>query len=83
MPDPVDPLVIDLLEWIGPGRPYRDVMDAWRTSCPRLPVWEVANTRGLVACSRDLAGIEQVHCTAEAAALLRSRGRAPATRPVA
>jgi D-3-phosphoglycerate dehydrogenase len=23
-------------------------MDAWRTSCPRLPVWEEANDRGLV-----------------------------------
>ena len=45
----VDCLVLDLLEWIGPGpRPYREVLDAWRTSCPRLPVWEEANDRGLV-----------------------------------
>jgi hypothetical protein len=49
MPDPVDALILDLLEWIGPkGRPYREVMDAWRTSCPRLPVWEEANERGLL-----------------------------------
>jgi hypothetical protein len=47
--DPVEPLILDLLEWIGPrGRPYRDVMDAWRTSCPRLPVWEEANARGFI-----------------------------------
>lgn len=47
MPDPVDALILDLLEWIGPARrPYREVMDAWRTSCPRLPVWEEANLRG-------------------------------------
>ena len=47
MSDPVDALVIDLLEWIGPhGRPYAEVIDAWRTSCPRLPVWEEANARG-------------------------------------
>ena len=47
MPDPVDALVIDLLEWIGPhSRPYAEVIDAWRTSCPRLPVWEEANARG-------------------------------------
>jgi putative acetyltransferase len=47
MPDTVDALILDLLEWIGPGaRPYPDVMDAWRTSCPRLPVWEEANERG-------------------------------------
>jgi hypothetical protein len=23
-------------------------MEAWRTSCPKLPVWEDANDRGLV-----------------------------------
>ena len=44
MPDPVDTLILDLLEWIGPGhRAYTEMMDAWRTSCPRLPVWEDAN----------------------------------------
>jgi hypothetical protein len=49
MSDPVDALVLDLLEWIGPhGRPYAEVIDAWRTSCPRLPVWEEANARGYV-----------------------------------
>ena len=49
MSDPVDPLIVDLLEWIGPrGRPYAEVMDAWRTSCPRLPVWEEANSRGYI-----------------------------------
>jgi len=73
MADPLDPLVLDLLDWIGPGRPYLDVMDAWRTSCPRLPVWEEANARGLVECSRDDAGIEQVRITAGGADLLRSR----------
>ena len=49
MPDPVEALVLDLLEWIGPrARPYAEVMDAWRTSCPRLPVWEDANDHGFV-----------------------------------
>lgn len=50
MSDPVEALVLDLLEWIGSTpRPYAEVMDAWRTSCPRLPVWEEANARGFVA----------------------------------
>ena len=49
MSDTVDALILDLLEWIGPGsRPYAEVMDAWRTSCPRLPVWEDATERGFV-----------------------------------
>jgi hypothetical protein len=49
MSDPVDALILDLLEWIGPhGRPYHEVLNAWRTSCPRLPVWEDANDRGFI-----------------------------------
>lgn len=49
MADPVEALIIDLLEWIGPSpRPYAEVMEAWRTSCPRLPVWEEANARGYI-----------------------------------
>ncbi len=36
-------LVLDLLEWIAAEpRRYTDVMEAWRTSCPRLPIWEDA-----------------------------------------
>lgn len=49
MPNAVDALVLDLLEWIGPNlRPYAEVIEAWRTSCPRLPVWEEANERGFI-----------------------------------
>ncbi len=49
MTDTVEPLILDLLEWIGPeARPYAEVMEAWRTSCPRLPVWEEASARGFV-----------------------------------
>jgi hypothetical protein len=49
MSDPVAALVLDLLEWIGPEpRPYAEVIEAWRTSCPRLPVWEEANARGFL-----------------------------------
>jgi hypothetical protein len=47
--DTVDALILDLLEWIGPRRRlYSEVIDAWRTSCPRLPVWEEANERGFL-----------------------------------
>jgi hypothetical protein len=45
----VDGLILDLLEWLSKrDRSYEEVLDAWRTSCPRLPVWEEANDRGLV-----------------------------------
>ncbi len=46
----LDSLVFDLVEWVGKEpRTYRQVMDAWRTSCPRLTVWEEALDRGLLA----------------------------------
>jgi D-3-phosphoglycerate dehydrogenase len=49
MLDTIDTLILDLLEWIGPGsRPYAEVIEAWRTSCPRLPIWEDANELGFV-----------------------------------
>ena len=45
----VEALILDLLEWVAKrDRTYEEVMEAWRTSCPRLPVWEEANDRGLV-----------------------------------
>lgn len=45
----IDALVLDLLEWIGPDvRPYDETLEAWRTSCPRLPVWEEADAAGFL-----------------------------------
>lgn len=49
MSDSIDALILDLLEWIGAEpKPYSEVIEAWRTSCPRLPVWEDATERGFV-----------------------------------
>ena len=43
-------LILDLLEWLSPApRQYQEVMSAWRTSCPRLPIWEDALDARLVA----------------------------------
>ena len=37
MSDPVDALVLDLLEWIGSKpRPYLEVIEAWRNILPAL-----------------------------------------------
>ena len=42
-------LVADLLEWLLPmSRPYEEVMAAWRTTCPRLTIWEDASDAGYV-----------------------------------
>ena len=38
-----------LLEWIGERpREYAEVMEAWRTSCPRLSIWEDACAEDLI-----------------------------------
>jgi hypothetical protein len=53
MTDTVENLILDLLEWVGCAeRTYHETMDAWRTSCPRLQVWEDASGRGLVETAR-------------------------------
>jgi hypothetical protein len=76
--DTVENLILDLLEWLtGRDRTYEEVMDAWRTSCPRLPVWEDANDLGLVRVERDN-GTSFVRVSQLGRALLDERRRRPA-----
>jgi hypothetical protein len=71
--DAVESLLLDLLEWIANReRSYDEVMDAWRTSCPRFPVWESANERGLVA-RQYVNGRIVVKVTPSGLALLEAR----------
>ncbi len=43
MPDPSHALTLQFLAWIADGpRSYAEVMEAWRSSCPRLSIWEDA-----------------------------------------
>ena len=49
MSDILTPLTIDFLAWLqAVPRSYAEVMDVWRTSCPRLTIWEDAIDAGLV-----------------------------------
>ena len=42
-------LVADLIQFVAnKPRTYEEVMDAWRTSCPRLTIWEDAVDYGFV-----------------------------------
>jgi hypothetical protein len=71
----IEALILDLLEWVANGeRSYKEVMDAWRTSCPRLPVWEDANDRGLII-REEANGRCIVRITAPGLALLEQRKR--------
>jgi D-3-phosphoglycerate dehydrogenase len=73
MADTVDNLILDLVEWVERrDRTYQETMEAWRTSCPRLPVWEDACERGLVerAVANDRV---MVRATSGGLAFLRER----------
>ncbi len=72
----LDALILDLLEWIGPdAKPYSEVMEAWRTSCPRLTVWEDANDRGFVERRSDEERGAVVLLTGPGREFLAARGR--------
>lgn len=69
-------LITDLVTWVSKqSRPYNDVMEAWRTSCPRLPIWEDATEFGLIerAVGEDNAPI--VRITAKGQAFLSGSKR--------
>ena len=78
MSDETRSLMLDLVEWIAKRpRPYRDVMEAWRTSCPRLPIWEDAVDQGLVARHYKSGEGPYVSVTKSGLALLQAEGRLP------
>ena len=76
MTETTDPLVLDLVEWIGrEPRLYAEVIETWRTSCPRLTIWEDAVDRGFVA-RQPTAGGVRLGITESGANFLRAHGRA-------
>ena len=77
MAETADPLVLDFVEWIArEPRAYSEVIGAWKTSCPRLTIWEDASDRGYVA-RESVAGFGLLVTVTEAGErLLREHGRA-------
>jgi hypothetical protein len=71
----VEELIRDLLEWIiMRERTYQEVIDAWRTSCPKLPVWEEANDRKFIA-MEDRTGRFVISVTEAGSAFIEGRNR--------
>jgi len=69
-----DALILDFLDWLAAGpKPYAEVMEAWRTSCPRLTVWEDAVDEGLVV-RRGADASVVVELTAKGRAMVRPGG---------
>ncbi|MFM0247216.1 3-phosphoglycerate dehydrogenase [Paraburkholderia sediminicola] len=78
----IEPLILDLLEWIGTGaRPYSEAIDVWRTSCPRLPVWEDACARGYLTRTHLPGGVAEVALSPAGAAYLRASRSMPKANP--
>jgi hypothetical protein len=71
-----DPLVLDFVEWVArEPRAYAEVISTWKTSCPRLTIWEDAADHGYVA-RETIAGIGLVIAVTEGGEkLLRANGR--------
>jgi hypothetical protein len=71
-----DPLVLDFVEWIArEPRAYAEVIGAWKTSCPRLTIWEDAAENGYVA-RENVAGLGLViKVTEDGRKVLRANGR--------
>jgi CTP-dependent riboflavin kinase len=76
MDDAADPLVLDFVEWVAREvRPYAEVVSTWRTSCPRLTIWEDAEDSGYVT-RETVAGFGMlVVVTEKGEKLLRACGR--------
>ena len=84
MASPLDPLILDLVEWIArEPRRYSDVIDSWRTSCPRLTVWEDAVDRGLVERAARGGSDIFVIATPRGAEFLAAHGRGHPVRAAA
>jgi hypothetical protein len=57
-------IMVQFLQWVADRpRTYADVMDAWRSSCPRFPVWEDARADGLVRQAGSEHGTRRVELT--------------------
>lgn len=70
MSDSPSLIMIQFLTWVADRpRSYAETMDAWRTSCPRLSVWEDAVIADLVRLEGE--GSRAVKLTERGAALLR------------
>ncbi|NVD70512.1 hypothetical protein D0T25_04175 [Duganella sp. BJB488] len=68
-----DNLTLQMLDWLQ-QRPhsYSEVMEVWRSSCPRLTIWEDACADGLIASEGGASG--QVFVSEKGRRLLQSAG---------
>ena len=69
-------LTLQFLDFVADGRTYGETMEAWRSTCPRMPIWEDAVRDGLVRIENDGAmKSSRVVLTARGKARLGASGR--------
>lgn len=77
MSDSPSLIMIQFLSWVADRpRSYAETMEAWRTSCPRLSVWEDAVIADLVRLEGE--GGRAVRLTKRGGALLAAQNQASA-----
>lgn len=67
-------LTLQLLEWVAEApRSRTELLEAWKSTCPRLSIWEDACADGLLGCGvgRD----DRVRLTDEGLRRLRARAQ--------
>ena len=70
-------LTLQLLEWVAAReRTYAEAIEAWRSNCPRLSVWDDARINGLIRTNRESGCAPVVELTPAGRALLDSTPRA-------
>jgi hypothetical protein len=70
MPESVSLLTLEFLAWIDSRpRTYAEAIEAWRSSCPRHPVWDDALIEGLIR-------IESAETMGRSVVILTPRGKA-------
>jgi len=49
MAEAITPLTMEFLSWVAARpRTYAEAMEAWRSHCPRHPVWDDALSEGFI-----------------------------------
>ena len=80
MPEPVSLSMVQFLNWVADRpRTYAEAMDAWRTSCPRLSVWEDSIIAGYVRVGSGKSG--SVSLTPRGREILASRAATTQSEP--
>jgi len=76
MTQAADPLVLDFIEWVArEPRSHAEVVATWKTSCPRLTIWEDAAELGYVTRAMIADVGAAIVVTPAGTQLLRDNGR--------